>query len=401
MNILLMSKDIVVMKINFDEGIYDILEPKLLPYQLQGKLVEIPELSESPTKYEMTQILRANRKNNIAIEHFLAERVLPITRSNAKKVYSLFGFEQLQSDYEKAKIAITCRAISLQDTYWIKNEDDTVTWNDVNLRVQPLSEIVAQVSLHGTSLSLQGHIHTPELNGQGAYAKAWFRENDKLVLHKKGTKGSNESEIEVMVSNLLDICNVNHVEYKEGNSDGHYVCKCECITTDDLAILPGLDFYSYCISNDLDFTSEIFKIDSESIYKMWIVDYLISNSDRHGMNWGFFYDSNTMEIKGCHPLFDHNNAFNEELMKNKDAEYIFDRTKTMKEAALYAMKKVDFHFYRTPERSDFLTNEQYKSFMDRVKDLNIQIKPQTLDEKISSLSEKHNSHAINKEELTR
>lgn len=39
--------------------------------------------------------------------------------------------------------------------------------------------------------------------------------------------------------------------------------------------------------------------------EMWIVDFLISNRDRHGQNWGFYYDTETMEILGCRPLFDH------------------------------------------------------------------------------------------------
>ena len=31
---------------------------------------------------------------------------------------------------------------------------------------------------------------------------------------------------------------------------------------------------------------------------MWIVDYLISNPDRHLENWGFYYDPTTTDILG-------------------------------------------------------------------------------------------------------
>ena len=102
---------------------------------------------------------------------------------------------------------------------------------------------------------------------------------------------------------------------------------------------------------------------------MWIVDYLISNPDRHGMNWGFFYDAATMVIKGCHPLYDHNNAFDRELMLNKDAAYRYNMQMTMKEAAQYAAKRVDFHFFDEIEKKDFLTPEQYESFCSRASDL--------------------------------
>lgn len=58
----------------------------------------------------------------------------------------------------------------------------------------------------------------------------------------------------------------------------------------------------------------VLSIDAESIYQMCIVDYLISNSDRHGKNWGFYVNNDTGKIVSCHPLFDHNNAFDEEQM---------------------------------------------------------------------------------------
>lgn len=67
-----------------------------------------------------------------------------------------------------------------------------------------------------------------------------------------------------------------------------YVCMCPCMTTDTKAILTGMEFISYCNVNGLDPDKHMFEIDGENIYKMWIVDFLISNRDRHGQNWDFF-----------------------------------------------------------------------------------------------------------------
>ena len=136
-----------------------------------------------------------------------------------------------------------------------------------------------------------------------------------------------------------------------------------------------MDFHSYCNRRGLDSREEALKIDAEAIYKMWIVDYLISNRDRHGLNWGFFYNCDTMEILGCHPLYDHNKSFYIAYMQDEDAEYLYDNRMTMKEAAKIAMRKVDFHFYREFTREDFLTDRQYHSFMKRASELGIQIKP--------------------------
>lgn len=371
-NMLLMCKDEPVMRINVDEGQYDIVNMKYLPYQLRGKICDIPELSAHPSKYEISQMTIAMNKNYHAIESYAAARVLPITRANAKKIYALFGYEQLQSDSAKAQIAYVCKAVSLEDNYWFKTEKDPSSWSDVNLRTNSLSEIVAQVSLRGSSLSLQGEIHTPELNGQGAYAKAWKREDGDLYLHKAGSNGSDiESRIEVAVSNILDRCNVEHIRYEDSSAYGIYTCRCKCMTSENRSILNGMDFISYCHVNGKDPKTEIMKIDPDNIYKMWIVDYLISNRDRHGMNWGFYYDADTMEITGCHPLFDHNNAFDEDLMKDKEARYLFDQRMTMRDAAKYALNHVDFHFTDVIQQDLFMNREQYESFMERSDELGI------------------------------
>lgn len=378
-NMLLMMKDKVVMRVNLDTSLFDVVDEKLLPFTMQNKLQYVPDFTEVKSKYDDIQRQIAIRKNNDTLLSFLSFRILPITRENAKKIYNLFGFAQLQDEISKSKIALVCRALSLQDNYWVKLDGDNVTWDNVCLRNVSLSEAVAQVSLHGSSFTLTNKkeeaMRTPELTGQGAYAKAWVREPDGLYLYKRGANGIAESKIEVMVSNLLDNCNVNHLKYEAGESNGEYICKCKCMTDDTISILPGMDFDTWCTVRGVDSHKEALKIDPDSIYKMWIVDYLISNRDRHGLNWGFFYNCDSMEILGCHPLYDHNNSFDIALMQDENAGYLYDDSMTMKEAAMKAMKEVDFHFYRVPVREDFITDRQYKTYMKRAEELGIKVIP--------------------------
>lgn len=372
-DMLLMMKDEVVMQVNMNEEKYIVVNEKLLPYLLKNILQEMPDLKDGMSRYEVTQHIVKSRKNASAFINFLASRVLPLSRENAKKIYNLFGFSQLQDEISKAKIAIVCRAVSLQDNYWLKMDGTNETWQDISLRDNHLSEAVAQVSLHGSSLTITGLPRTPELTGQGAYAKAWIRENGELYLHKLGANGNTEARIEVMVSKLLDKCNVNHLKYEEGSSNGVYTCKCKCMTTDDIVILPGLDFTTYCNRSGIDPFKEALRIDSEAVYKMWIVDYLIANRDRHGLNWGFFCDSNTNEIRCFHPLYDHNNSFDIAFMKTPDAPYLYDDRMTMRQAAKLAMNNVDFHFTEEFTRADFITDRQYHCFMGRAEELGIQV----------------------------
>lgn len=375
-NMLLMMKDTPVMRINFDEVLYDVLDEFHLPYQLKGCIRKY-EMKDNMTASEIQTAIKeaaiVGAKNNEAITRFLAQRVLPITRENAKKIYALFNFEQAQDDYSKARIAVACRAVSLQDNYWIKLENDPVTWKDVDIHQNHLNEIVAQVALHGTSLSLTGDPVTPELTAFGAYAKAWQRKNDKLFLYKKGAKGDMEAKIEVMVSDLLRKTNVNSLEYTSAKSEDCFVSKCECMTHDDIVMLSAMDFESYCSRNGLNFMQEVQKIDADSFYKMCIVDYLTANRDRHGMNWGFLYNCETMQILGCHPLYDHNNAFDEELMKNPDVPYLALPSMTLRHAAQAAVKRTDFTFYEPIQRQDFLNDTQYRYFTSAAKELGLDL----------------------------
>lgn len=370
----IMQKDIEVMRVDFDGMRYEVLNEKYLPYPLQGKLREMTDISQIKSNYDMTTLLLAARKNEEAVVSWLAGRVLLLSRANAKWIYNMFRFEQVGTDEQRVKIAFVCRAASVLDPYWLKFEEDRdITWDQVDIRRNPLNEIVAQVALHGKSLTLQGSMVTPELTTNGAYAKAWRRHADgELWLYKLGANGNTESRIEVMCSDLLDKMNVEHVHYEAGEDEGKYVCMCPCMTTESKAILTGMEFVSYCNVNGMDAEQEIFGIDAESIYKMWIVDFLISNRDRHGQNWGFFYDTESREILGCHPLFDHNNAFDIDYMKNMDAPYQFGEM-TIRQAAQKAMDKVDFHFTAPITRKDFITDRQYESFRKRAKCLGLQV----------------------------
>lgn len=370
----IMMKDTEVMKVDFAALKYEVLNEKYLPYQIRGKLRKIPEIYSIKSAYDMTQSVIAARKNEEAIVSWLANRVLLLSRANAKWVYNLFHFEQVGTDEQRVKIAAVCRAVSVSDPYWLKFEEDSdICWGKVDVKQNPLNEVVAQVALHGKSLTLQGSPVTPELTTNGAYAKAWRRHEDgNLWLYKLGANGNTESRIEVMCSDLLDKMNVEHVHYEAGTDEGKYVCMCPCMTTETKAILTGMEFISCCNVNGRNPEEEMFRIDRESIYKMWIVDFLISNRDRHGQNWGFFYDTETMDILGCHPLFDHNNAFDIDFMRDMDAPYQFGEM-TIKQAALKAMKEVDFHFTAPVTRADFITERQYLSFKKRAACLGLKV----------------------------
>lgn len=386
-NIMLMCGDTEVLEFNFSTDIYNVKCERLLPFGLKGKIVT----TVRPTIPDMKLFDKYNsdiRTNYNAVVSWLASRTLLLSRYNAKKIYNAIGFNQEDTPENKARISITCRSVSILDNYWLRLDGDTSTWQSINVRHNSLNETVAQVALHGSSISIQGSLTTPELTTDGVYPKAWRRYPDNtLWLHKADHIIEGKAMIEVMCSNILDKMNVQHCHYEIGTDGGKQVCKCKALTDDKHSIVPALDYLKYCKANNIDFIKSIMDIDKDAIYKMCIVDYLIANNDRHSRNWGFLYKPSTMELIGCHPLFDHNNSFDPKWLANRNAEYRFNG-KSMRDTAKSAMEEIDFHFTYSITRDDFLTDEQYEEFMWRANDLGIQVK-RTYDDEILSILNKY------------
>ncbi len=365
----LMFRDIPVLRLDFDSGVYECLNEKFLPYAIKGALLgDISNMDK--------ETLRSKAKmEERAITSFLVRRVMPLTRSNAKKLYQVLNIDQADTLRNKMEVIMVCKGVSITDDYWIRLFDSEDTWSDVSVRDNSLSEVVANIALHGMDLSVTGELTTPELTGQGTYPKAWRREGKDLWLYKASSALGHESETEIEVSGILDKTNVRHARYERRVDNDKNVCACKCMTTNSMSMLSALDFSIYCDHNGLDYESEYKRIDSEIWYKMAIVDYLIGNADRHYENHGFFVDNDTNNILCCHPLFDHNNAFGAISMMNEDFIYKARCTPmSIKQAAIEAMSKVDFHFTSKIDRGDFTSDEHYNCFMRRANQLGVQTK---------------------------
>ena len=348
------------MQIDIDVGEFNILNEKYLPFSMQGRIVN-------------ENNFQAYVKNYNTVLRFLSNRVLPIDRENAKKLLNSLHLSQVQTPEERAKISISYKALSLQDNYWVKDEKQEIKWKDIDLRQNSLNRAVAQIALHGQNLTINGRVdNTPEVSTQGAYAKCWKRDNGKLWLYKRGDHGDKESRVEVEVSRLLDKTNVNHLKYYDASSDGIYCCKCECMSSQDISMLSGDDYILYCEAKGVDWRNSLIRLDPENFYQMLVIDYLISNPDRHTLNWGLFYNCNTMELLGLHLLYDNNNAFDLNLMNNDNFHsHFYD--KTMYEVARMALSRCNFKITNKITKSDFYYPSHYYSFVDKASKLGIKI----------------------------
>ena len=380
--LVLMCANERVLSVDVGTGEISIHNEKLLPHSLKNRFKFHTKTKPPYTEQDYKYIIHYNFKNYWAVVNWLANRTLLFSRCNAKKLYQAYRLEQLTDESSRAKLAVTCKALSVLDNYWVKlPTDTTTTWDKINIRHNPLNKAIAQIALHGTSLplqgfsfSLQGSPEAPEFTTNGAYAKAWHRDEDGSLWLYKLNDMQSTAKVEVMVSNLLDCMNVKHCHYEAREDMGEYVCACPLMTSDEISIADGLTFIGYCNRLGLNPDEELIKLDADGFYKMLIVDYLIANPDRHGQNWGVYYNPTTTEIISLHPLFDHNNAFDKSAMEDEHYKSHFFN-KSLKRNAMMAMKKVDFYFTKPITREMFLTSRQYEVFMKRASQLGIKTKP--------------------------
>ena len=75
-------------------------------------------------------------------------------------------------------------ALSLNDAFWITNDDVPSLWKDFNLYSHPFDEVLAYVAFTGYSKRVSGVISSPELTSSGALKKCWSNRPDGIYLIK-------------------------------------------------------------------------------------------------------------------------------------------------------------------------------------------------------------------------
>lgn len=298
------------------------------------------------------------RKENVNIEDFqmfwAVDRALPLNRTNAK---ALLGAMRLPQ--KPFHIFLACRGLSLNDCYWVKDEsEEDLTWEDVSLYRGKFSESLLSVALLGSvspnkipDFPRYQKIRTPELTGQGMAAKCFYCEDKEIYLYKISKK-------EYYASQILDLTNVKHVSYEKVSEEELYkvvdavrldkisetdelVVRCKLFTSENVSFLSMLEYDTYAVYSNRNVYEEIqagvdiFEKYRNEYLQMLVVDYLLNNSDRHGQNWGFLTDADTMEIIDFAPLFDHDHAFSmEENIQSQNTDDVM----SLEKAAEFAIK---------------------------------------------------------------
>ena len=361
-------------------------------------VLEIEDYRCKILNYELLPIsLRYPDVNYDDVMHGWTEkRTMNIGRTNAKKL--LVGFRISQSN--PYMIARLFHFASLSDCYWMKDAEETFTWEQVSLFENPWEKAVISTALLGTNQTfhtLVQKIHTPEFTAQGMAAKAWIREADGLYLYKVGKK-------ELPASGILDALHIPHVSYIEAENSslekiadrnhiekiyksGEKIVKCRIISSEETALVPWEDFQVYCSYHDKNEYDMVKEMDAANYYKMQIADYILGNEDRHGANFGFYMDNRSGKLQGLYPLMDHDHAFSED---GDILSQTSEQDETLQQAAYKAMNhaEVSFDNVLAMKKPEDLGDTQWKAVLGRCRELHQRMgMEEQLDEDMTSTTQ--------------
>ena len=129
-----MLKNTQVLYFNLPDFTVEVLREDLLPYFLRSNIRRASETKALDMKDIMYNVQ--------TVKSYLSSRMLSLSRDNAKKIYAAFQIPQVDSIDNRVNICIKCRGVSIQDSYWIQEENESDTWESINIRQNKLKDII-------------------------------------------------------------------------------------------------------------------------------------------------------------------------------------------------------------------------------------------------------------------
>ena len=277
-------------------------ELPMLRFACERNAFDEPEFSELEWLTELRPIGYGK------LGDFLARRQAPKHRKHIKELLERYGCDDLEGF-----LRVT-HALSLNDTFWVKEADSDLCWDGVSLYQNEFDQLVSEAAFDGVISETDLSSTSPEFGTDGQYAKCWVRDEGGIWLYKGGS-GLHviEPVSEFLVSQLAQYICPNAVRYDLELYHNKLVSKCPLFTTEATGLakasavfrgeqtIPRLLDYCRALGSDSDFR------------RMCVLDAITLNPDRHYGNFGFLFDNRTMAIVGMAPVFDNNRALFPEL----------------------------------------------------------------------------------------
>ena len=244
------------------------------------------------------------------LSRWLRRRTIPKNRAYVHNLLAKCGLNLNRP----LSIINICKGLSLNDCYWVVQEDNDDVFEKVNLYDNPFSRVLAELVFTGYGSSLRSSLFSsPEFTTNGMLRKCWRRIGGKVYLYKGGTEGASntgfEPYSEFYAAQIAAAMGVRAIPYGLSRWKGVLCSTCELFTSKEYSYIPvghlvtkgGMDAVkAYYESLGAEFMA--------ALHEMLVFDAVICNVDRHFGNFGVMVDNRTNTVVSPAPLFDHGNS---------------------------------------------------------------------------------------------
>lgn len=127
------------------------------------------------------------------LSRWLRRRTIPKNRAYVHNLLAKCGLNLNRP----LSIINICKGLSLNDCYWVVQEDNGDVFEKVNLYDNPFSNVLAELAFTGYGSSLRSSLFSsPEFTTNGMLRKCWRRIGGKVYLYKGGTEGASNTGFE-------------------------------------------------------------------------------------------------------------------------------------------------------------------------------------------------------------
>lgn len=228
---------------------------------------------------------------------WLSMRAVDATRTNSRLLKKVLRLQER----DDISTALHFNAVTITDTYWVKPDGSSLTWDDVRFRENYFDTLALRGDLSAFSRKPS---RTPELTNTGSFEKCWRLENGQWWMYKQATPLQRFSELFVYhLSNAL------HFPCAKYELAGEYIRTLD-FTGGKLNFEPAFSF----VGEDEDYLrnyrtfQQLGQSLADQYVELLMMDAFCLNGDRHTNNYGVLRDTDTGEIKSLAPNFDNNIA---------------------------------------------------------------------------------------------
>ena len=242
------------------------------------------------------------------IELWLQERSVPVSRYNYDRY--------IQNNKTGVEWLLENNAFSFDDCYIVTEYNHDRTGEEIKSRMNDLDELVS-VEHNSREMNFRYKGHNSALGGQ--LEKYWFRQDKELFLCKRNPENADILSLrEIIASLIYKKQSFSACEYKLLRNEENNITGCTCrsfIDNEKAELITAYDLLQeYGLTQDDNVYELIAKLvslkglDSKAtldyLDMMTLVDYLITNRDRHEGNIGFLRDPDTLMIICPAPVYD-------------------------------------------------------------------------------------------------